>query len=53
MEVKNIDYEKAKQLPEGKTCSSCFHFNICREIGFTWDDRNNCDFYPNKYKETK
>lgn len=38
-------------LPEGKTCDDCFHFEKCVGIGYTWSRRKECDFYPSRFRQ--
>jgi hypothetical protein len=39
-----------KKLPDGKTCADCAHINRCKGIGYSWPERNECDFSPSRYQ---
>ena len=45
------DYQKEMELPEGKTCSDCYHAYRCTALGYSKGDRTSCDFYPSRYRE--
>ena len=40
------------KLPEGKTCADCVHIKRCLAFGYSWADRKQCDFYPNRFQPT-
>ncbi len=49
--MKEPDYHKEMQLPQGKTCDMCVHYRRCFAFGFSEKGRTNCDFWPNKFVE--
>ena len=38
------------RLPEGYTCADCVHIKRCLAFGYSWAERKQCDFYPNKFQ---
>jgi hypothetical protein len=38
-------------IPNNKTCSDCRHFNRCKALFSTSEDRKDCDFYPIRFVE--
>ena len=49
-----FDYDVAMRLPEGKKCGDCIHVDRCvRVLGCTKPERTSCDFFPNKFRESK
>lgn len=47
------DYDAEMQLPAGKTCGDCVHVRRCVGMGYSWTAREQCDFWPNKFRESK
>jgi hypothetical protein len=47
------NYEQDMKLPEGKTCDVCYAFRFCKGIGCSWEGREECDYWPNRFKEKK
>jgi len=43
----------AMNLPEGKTCQDCKHFNRCNQIYGHIADDEVCDWHPSKFREVK
>lgn len=47
----NMDYEKAMQLPPGKTCADCYAIKFCLGIGCTTLSSTKCDYHPNRFRQ--
>ncbi len=45
------DYDVLMRLPAGRTCSDCLFFRRCKALGYTHDDRTQCDFWPRRYHQ--
>ncbi|UVF62324.1 hypothetical protein [Nitrososphaeria virus YSH_462411] len=47
-------YTKPMELPKGKTCSDCIHFErTCKWLISCKPDRITCDWNPSRFKENE
>ncbi len=37
-------------LDDGVTCADCVHIPRCEALGYSWPARDQCDFYPNRFR---
>lgn len=42
--------ERDLRLPPKKTCADCAHIRRCSAFGFSWPERNECDFWPVRFR---
>ena len=40
------------QLPEDETCGTCSHFSRCQMLFNCKPDRQECDFFPRRFRLT-
>jgi hypothetical protein len=41
--------EDITALPAGRTCADCRHIGRCTSLGYSWPDRDRCDFNPTRF----
>lgn len=44
---------KGMQLPEGKTCKDCAHFERCKGLFMCKPENTECDWSPNRFHDAE